>query len=191
MVACASAAALVVHLVGGGADAQLVTSTAASVAVAIGTIVSANRRYGFELGLPAWTPRDLLIGATAAAGAIVAAVLTVTLAQAALIPVSWPLVDGGNYFIALALLRVAVVPVVEEVLFRGVLMRSLCDLLGERSGVVVQAVIFAIAHVRVFGGPSGGQVLAAFGAGLVFGWVTSKTKRLAPAIVAHAIVNAL
>ncbi|MFP5327048.1 MAG: type II CAAX prenyl endopeptidase Rce1 family protein [Acidimicrobiia bacterium] len=34
-------------------------------------------------------------------------------------------------------------------------------------------------------------MLAAFGAGLVFGWVTSRTKRLAPAVIAHAIVNAL
>lgn len=191
MVVFGSAAALCVHLLGGGPDAQLVTSTAASAAVAAATIVSANRRFGFELGLPRWSARDLVVGAGASVVAIVAAVLTVALAQAALVPVAWPLVDGGAYFIALALLRVGVVPVVEEVLFRGVLMRSLCELLGERSGVVVQAVIFAIAHVRVFGGASGGQVLVAFGAGLVFGWVTSRTKRLAPAIVAHAIVNAL
>ncbi|MFP5327556.1 MAG: CPBP family intramembrane glutamic endopeptidase, partial [Acidimicrobiia bacterium] len=155
MVAFGSAAALLVHLFGGGPDAQLLASTATSAGVAATTIVFTSQRFGFELGLPRWTPRDLLVGACASVGALMAAVLTLVLAQAALVPVAWPVVDGGTHFVALALLRVGVVPLVEEMLFRGVLMRSLGELLGERSGVVVQAVIFAIAHVRVFGGASG------------------------------------
>ena len=192
MVIGASVAALAVHIAGGGPRAQLVMSTFVSAAVAVAATVGANRRFGVDAAMVTWRPLDIALGGAAAVAAVGAAFAVVAGARAALIPVDWPLAaGGGDYFLALALLRVGVVPVAEELLFRGVLMRSLCELLGVRSGIVVQAVIFAIAHVRVFGGPSGAHVLAAFGAGIVFGIVTAATKRLAPAVIAHALVNAL
>ena len=193
MVTMSSVMALAVHLAGGSAASQLVVSTAAAALAGATATYYAIRRYGFDRSLWVWRRGDLLTGATSAVLAAAAAFAAIAFARAAGIPLNDPSSwwAGGSAAVALTLLRLCIAPVVEEALFRGVLLRSLVDLLGQRSAVVVQAAIFGIAHVRVFGGASGGRVVAAFAAGVVLGIVTLRTQRLAPAVVAHVIINAI
>lgn len=193
MVALSSAAALAVHVAGGGAAVQLVASTSVALLSGGAAALQAIRRYGFDWSLWTWRRTDLATGAASAVFAGTAALATVAVSRSVGIPLSDPSSwwAGGTAAFALTLLRLVAAPVVEELLFRGVLLRSLVDLLGSRSAVVVQAAVFGLAHVRVFGGASGGRVVAAFAAGLVLGMVTLRFRRLGPAVIAHALINAL
>lgn len=193
MVAVSSAGALLVHLAGGGTAVQLVISTAAAALAGAVATIHAVRAYGLDRSLWVWRRADLATGATSAVLAAAAAFVAVAFSKAAGVPLSDPSSwwAGGSAALMLAALRLFIAPVVEEVLFRGILLSSLADLLGARSAVVVQAAIFGLAHVRVFGGASGGRVVAAFAAGLVLGVVTMRTRRLGPAVIAHALINAI
>lgn len=95
---------------------------------------------------------------------------------------------------ALAAARLAgavlVVPLAEELFFRGYLMRVLVHgrfraVSPEQVpwwAVAAQAGVFALAHA---------EVLAAFAAGLAYGALYRRTGRLSTAVVAHALTNAL
>ncbi|MGH9076816.1 MAG: lysostaphin resistance A-like protein [Acidimicrobiales bacterium] len=87
--------------------------------------------------------------------------------------------------LAVILLLIGVgAPVVEELFFRGLVLRSVGRRLGAPAAVVVSAGLFALAHFEAlqFAG------LAAFG--VVLGVVAWRTGRLAPGIAAHAAFNA-
>lgn len=97
-----------------------------------------------------------------------------------------------GYVIALLVLAVVVAPLVEEVVFRGLLLRGLMSSMQPWAAVAVQAVLFGAAHVapeRGWGNVGLALVLAAVGA--VFGAVAVRTRRLAPSMIAHAMVNAI
>lgn len=97
-----------------------------------------------------------------------------------------------GYVIALLLLAVVVAPVVEEIVFRGLLLRGLMSSMRPWAAIAVQAVLFGAAHAapeRGWGNVGLALVLAAVGA--VFGVVAVRTRRLAPSMIAHAMVNAI
>lgn len=85
---------------------------------------------------------------------------------------------------------VLVVPLAEELFFRGYLMRVLVrnDFRAVAPGAVpwgvvaMQAGVFALAHE---------EVLAGFVAGFAYGALYRATGRLAPVVAAHALTNAL
>ncbi|MEM6973274.1 MAG: exosortase E/protease, VPEID-CTERM system [Pseudomonadota bacterium] len=79
---------------------------------------------------------------------------------------------------------VALVPLVEEMFFRGYLMRRLSalSLLGPLGAVVVTSVLFAMLH---------SAWLLAGAAGVLFGWLVLRTGRVSDAVVAHLAANAL
>ncbi|MEQ9502368.1 MAG: exosortase E/protease, VPEID-CTERM system [Deltaproteobacteria bacterium] len=85
---------------------------------------------------------------------------------------------------------VLLVPIAEELAFRGYLMRRLASARFEDSDpgrapvwtVAVSSVVFGAAHE---------QFLAAVLAGLLFAWVYRRRGRLFDAVVAHAVANAL
>lgn len=89
-------------------------------------------------------------------------------------------------------------PVVEEVVFRGILQRRLADALTPRTrflAVVVTAFVFAIVHVVI---GAGGSTLGGFEAfvttfllGLLTGTLVAMTDRIGGAILAHAVFNAV
>lgn len=76
-------------------------------------------------------------------------------------------------------------PVVEELFFRGLLLRSLSAWAGPVVGVVGSGLLFALAHFETlqFAG------LAAFG--LVLGAMAQKLRRLGPTVAAHLAFNAV
>lgn len=85
---------------------------------------------------------------------------------------------------------VALVPVIEEVFWRGYLMRrldcadfaSLSPELVSRFAVVASSFVFALAHR---------ELLAAFVTGIIYAWLFQLTKNLWSAIAAHATTNLL
>ncbi len=84
-------------------------------------------------------------------------------------------------------------PVLEEVVFRGVIQRSIQDLLGHRvwrvwGSIVLTSVLFGVIHIGAVSwyGLPGLVVL-----GVIFGWLYARTGRLWVAVVAHVFFNAL
>ena len=96
--------------------------------------------------------------------------------------------DGGLALLAVVLLVGA--PVVEELFFRGLVLRSLQRRFarsahGDAWAIAVSAVIFGSAHLEPLQFPA----LAMFGA--ILGYLAVRTGRLGPGIWAHAAFNAL
>lgn len=96
-----------------------------------------------------------------------------------------------EHFIALSqtvtgVLSVALVaPFVEELVFRGAIMRHLQERgLSPRMVILVSALLFGIVHVNPV------QVLFAFLMGLVLGWIAWRTGSLVPVVVGHILNNA-
>jgi membrane protease YdiL (CAAX protease family) len=83
-----------------------------------------------------------------------------------------------------AILAVAVVPFMEELLFRGFLQPLLVQNLGDRGGVAVTAALFAALH-------GGSAFLPIFGLALVLGGVMLRTQRLGAVFAIHALHNGL
>lgn len=90
----------------------------------------------------------------------------------------------GAWTLVLVLVVVVGAPLVEELVYRGLLQRSLGSLLGAVPGLVVTALWFALVHQSPVEYP--GLALA----GLVFGAGVVATRRLGLSIVTHAAFNA-
>jgi membrane protease YdiL (CAAX protease family) len=76
-------------------------------------------------------------------------------------------------------------PIIEELFFRGLLLRSLDRRFGPAIAVGGSAVIFGVAHFQLL------QLPALILFGLVLGLLAQRTGRLGPGIVAHATFNAV
>jgi membrane protease YdiL (CAAX protease family) len=76
-------------------------------------------------------------------------------------------------------------PIVEEIVFRGIVLGGLVNLTNGVVAVVVSAVVFAGIHA--FGGVA--QMTAAFMIGLLFGWLYLRTRSIVPTAVAHIIYD--
>jgi membrane protease YdiL (CAAX protease family) len=94
---------------------------------------------------------------------------------------------GGAVFVIAAL---------EELVWRGLVMRSLEAVCGARRALVVTSLLFATAHAPTLyllgdatAGPNPLIVLAALGCGTVWGLVYLRTSRLVPALFAHALFS--
>jgi len=91
----------------------------------------------------------------------------------------------GAGFVALALVVVVGVPIVEELFFRGLLLRGIQRELNAPAAIVISAVAFGLAHYELV------QLPALIVLGLVLGWLAVRTGRLGPSIWAHAAFNGL
>lgn len=74
-------------------------------------------------------------------------------------------------------------PVIEEIFYRGLVFRSLDNRFGLWPGIVGSAVIFGASHFQ------GLQFPALTALGIVLAYLTHRTGRLGPAIVAHMVFN--
>ncbi len=90
-------------------------------------------------------------------------------------------------------IMVVVAPVLEELLFRGVLLRSLSATWPLPLALGTQAVLFGAFHLDPERGWANvGLVVVLSGIGLVLGWLVHRQQgRLAPGIVAHSLQNAV
>lgn len=95
------------------------------------------------------------------------------------------LADGPAGVTTVVVGVVLVAPFVEELYFRGLLLRALWGRLGRTATVVVSSVLFGLAHVQLL------QLPALVVVGLVAGALVVSTRRLAPAMWAHAAFNSV
>lgn len=91
--------------------------------------------------------------------------------------------SGGSVVLLVAVVAIGA-PIFEELVYRGLLQRSLCATLGRWIGLVVAAAWFSVIHLAPVEFPG------LFVAGLVFGAALVLTDRLGPSILAHAAFNA-
>jgi hypothetical protein len=91
---------------------------------------------------------------------------------------------GGFDTVLLVLVVVVGAPLVEELVYRGLVQRSLSVAVGASSGLLLASILFALIHFSPVEYPG------LFLAGLVFGACVTLTGRLGPAIVTHAAFNA-
>lgn len=91
--------------------------------------------------------------------------------------------DGAGAATVVVVAVVLVAPFVEELYFRGLLLRALWGRMGRVLTVAVSAVLFGAAHWQLLQLPA----LVVFG--LVAGTLVVATRRLAPAMWAHAAFN--
>jgi membrane protease YdiL (CAAX protease family) len=95
-----------------------------------------------------------------------------------------------SYVVAIVITAVIAAPLVEEIVFRGLMMRSLLGRFGPVVAVGIQGVLFGLAHVDpVRGAGNIGLALVLSGVGCALGGFAYMLRRIGPAIVAHAIFN--
>lgn len=83
------------------------------------------------------------------------------------------------------ILIIAVAPVIEEVFFRGFLLRSLSNKMGIFYGSILTALLFALLHLQ----PS--SIIPVFILGLIINSLVIKSKSIIPAIAFHVFNNAI
>ncbi|HEU5071707.1 MAG TPA: type II CAAX endopeptidase family protein [Verrucomicrobiae bacterium] len=80
---------------------------------------------------------------------------------------------------------VIVAPVMEELLFRGLILRGLLGRFRPWTAVLMSAMLFGLMHVNPW------QMVPTFFLGWVFGWFYLRTGSLWPCVAAHALNNLL
>ncbi len=88
----------------------------------------------------------------------------------------------GDGLASLILLCV-VAPFLEEMLFRGVFLRSFLQQYSPVQAMVFSSALFGIAHLNIY------QGLSAFIGGMMLAWLYMRAKSLWPCIIAHAAFN--
>jgi membrane protease YdiL (CAAX protease family) len=74
-------------------------------------------------------------------------------------------------------------PVLEEMLFRGIILRSFLRQYSKWAAIVGSATLFGFAHMNIY------QFAVGLVLGIVCGWLYERTKSLLPCIVLHAAYN--
>lgn len=74
-------------------------------------------------------------------------------------------------------------PIVEEMLFRGIILRSFLQQYERRYAIIGSAIVFGFAHGNLY------QFVGASCFGIVAGWLYERTRSLIPEIALHAAVN--
>jgi membrane protease YdiL (CAAX protease family) len=78
---------------------------------------------------------------------------------------------------------VGVTPLIEEAVFRGLILGGLLRRYSAPTAILVSAVLFALFHRNPF------QLVGAFFAGLLAGWIYVRTRSLWPCVIFHALIN--
>lgn len=76
-----------------------------------------------------------------------------------------------------------VAPFVEEILFRGLILRGFLNNYSVIKSIVLSAFLFALFHMNIY------QFVSAFIGGCLLGWLYVKTHSLWPCVVYHAMFN--
>ena len=90
--------------------------------------------------------------------------------------------DFSSLVIALILFAIAV-PIVEELLFRGLILDGLSETYGSWTAIFISSAIFAILHISPL------SIINAFWGGMIYGYLRIRTNSLWPGILLHALWN--
>ncbi len=74
-------------------------------------------------------------------------------------------------------------PVLEEMLFRGIILRSFLRQYAKWPAIFGSAALFGFAHMNLY------QYVIAVGIGVYLGWLYERTRSLLPCIALHAVYN--
>lgn len=74
-------------------------------------------------------------------------------------------------------------PVLEEMLFRGLILRSFLGQYQRSTAIGASALLFGVAHLNLY------QFVVAFAMGLFLGWLYERTRSLVPCIALHGAYN--
>jgi membrane protease YdiL (CAAX protease family) len=84
------------------------------------------------------------------------------------------------------LVVIAMLPAIaEELIFRGVLLRSLATRLRPALAIAISAAVFALYHLQP------GQMVTTFMLGLALGFLTLRARSVVPAMIVHLINNSI
>lgn len=98
--------------------------------------------------------------------------------------------DDRTYVIAIVVTAVVAAPVVEELVFRGVVLRALLSQFAAAPAIAGQAVLFGVAHVDpVRGIGNVGLVIVLSAVGAALGTAAYLLRHIVASMVAHAILN--
>nr|WP_231126256.1 CPBP family intramembrane glutamic endopeptidase [Motilibacter aurantiacus] len=157
---------------------------------------AAARRAGgtasaIGLDRPRWRDLPRAVGWLAAAYAVsVVLVLTVYALGGAPGRNVGDLADSPAWaLVAFVVLSVVVAPLVEETLFRGLLLRGLMTRLGFWPAALATSGLFGVMHAPTALGGAPAVVLQTAGLGLVLCLATRHAGRLWPAVLTHALFN--
>jgi CAAX protease family protein len=93
--------------------------------------------------------------------------------------------------LAFAVAAVLFAPIIEEIIFRGLMLRGLLSTMTPLPAIAVQASVFGVAHAQpAFGRENIGLVIALTTVGVGFGIACYLLRRIGPVIIAHAMFNA-
>lgn len=76
-----------------------------------------------------------------------------------------------------------IIPLAEEMLYRGVIYRRLQNVFNIKVGIVMSAIMFGMVHGNTV------QIIYGFIAGLVFAWLYSEFNSLKVPVLAHCVMN--
>ena len=93
--------------------------------------------------------------------------------------------DLSEFFslIIILILFAIAVPIVEELLFRGLLLDTLTETYGSWTSIFISSAIFAVLHVYPL------SIVNAFWGGMIYGYLRIRTNSLWPGILLHALWN--
>lgn len=94
-------------------------------------------------------------------------------------------ITGPTDLAATLLIAIVVAPLLEEALFRGVILHALLVRMGPLAACLWTAALFALFHLY-----NPWQILPTFFLGLLLGWVVLVTRTVFAGIVLHALFNA-
>jgi len=182
---------------GGLALSQLGLWVGLAGAAVCASRVHGSGRLAVDFGL-IMRPLDALVGPITG---VVAQVGLVNLIALLLVPlVGHPKVSQeatdlvrkahGPGLVGLAVFVIIGAPIVEELFFRGLLLRGLRRRMPDAVAIAVSSVLFGLAHFQ--GVSAGGLVLVVslFAFGVVLAFLAVRSGRLGPGIWAHATFNA-
>lgn len=93
--------------------------------------------------------------------------------------------DTKILFIGSIIRSVVISPILEELLFRGIILRGFLKNHSKFTSIIVSSLLFAIMHPHI------SQAFEAFIVGIFFAWIYIKTKSLLPNIFAHFVANGI
>jgi membrane protease YdiL (CAAX protease family) len=98
------------------------------------------------------------------------------------------IIAGPLFAISYGIGRVIITPLMEELVYRGVIYGYLRSRLGWKIGLIVQALIFTLVHPNVYQG-NFTIILFYFAFGLGFGGLYQFYRSLYPAVICHGALN--
>ena len=81
------------------------------------------------------------------------------------------------------ILMVISAPVLEELIFRGIMLEGLLKKYTPATSIIISSVLFGIAHLNPW------QLVSGLIIGIFSGWVYYKTRSLVPSVIIHAAAN--